>query len=204
MLAIEIEVVGAHAFSAIKKAVYYIARTEAGGRRGNGQFTCGQRISILLFSYRMIEQTAMTSNPESTRQLTSLLRDAIHVLDQWKVPHTLQPVLLGLGDNLKPREYNRYRLGTALSSNARVYRMAKKILHIDDATQKLFPFSLESARIWVTVGQPMLGGKSARAVVAGGDAQLVAAGAGFGRAFRAGGHDVGTSRPHAGQQHQQG
>ncbi|MEJ2308760.1 MAG: hypothetical protein P8Z78_05490 [Gammaproteobacteria bacterium] len=107
----------------------------------------------------------MTSNPESTRQLTSLLRDAIHVLDQWKVPHTLQPVLLGLGDNLKPREYNRYRLGTALSSNARVYRMAKKILHIDDATQKLFPFSLESARIWVTVGQPMLGGKSSLDII---------------------------------------
>ena len=31
----------------------------------------------------------MTSNQESSRQLTSLLRDAIHVLDQWKVVRTL-------------------------------------------------------------------------------------------------------------------
>jgi hypothetical protein len=107
----------------------------------------------------------MTSNQESSRQLTSLLRDAIHVLDQWKVPHAMQPVLLGLGEELKPREYNRYRLGTALSNSAHVYHMAKKILHIDDATQKLFPFSLESARIWVTVEQPLLGGKSSLDII---------------------------------------
>ena len=60
---------------------------------------------------------------------------------------------------------DRYRLGTVLSSNARVYRMAKKILHIDDATRTLYPFSLESARIWVTVGQPMLGGKSSLDII---------------------------------------
>jgi hypothetical protein len=107
----------------------------------------------------------MTANPDSTRQLAGLLRDAIHVLDQWKVPLEQQPVLLGLGNTLKPRQYNRYRLGTALSENSAVYHMARKILHIDDATQKLYPFSLESARIWVTVEQPLLGGKTSLDII---------------------------------------
>jgi hypothetical protein len=107
----------------------------------------------------------MPANPESSKQLTSLLRDAIHILDQWKVPLAQQPVLLGLGNDLKPREYNRYRLGTALSKNAAVYHLAKKILHIDDATQKLFPYSLQSARIWVSVEQPLLGGKSSLDII---------------------------------------
>ena len=107
----------------------------------------------------------MTANPESTQQLTKMLRDAIHILDQWKVPLEQQPLLLGMGNNLKPREFNRYRLGTSLSKNAVVYRLAKKILHIDDATQKLFPFSLTSARLWVTVEQPLLGGKSSLDII---------------------------------------
>lgn len=107
----------------------------------------------------------MTANPESTRQLTNMLRDAIHVLDHWKVPLDQQPVLLGLGGDLKPRQYNKYRLGTSLSRNAAVYHLAKKILHIDDATQKLFPYSLASARIWVTVEQPLLGGKSSLDII---------------------------------------
>mgnify|MGYP001038302294 FL=1 len=107
----------------------------------------------------------MTSNQESTRELTSLLREAIQVLDHWKVPCEQQPVLLGLGDNLKPREYNRYRMGTAFCKDSSVYHLAQKILHIDDATQKLYPYSLESARIWVTVGQPLLGGKSSLDII---------------------------------------
>ena len=107
----------------------------------------------------------MTANPDSKRQLTALLRDAIQVLDQWKVPQQQQPRLLGLGSDLKQREYNRYRLGTVMSRNAAVYHFAKKILHIDDATQKLFPYSLQSARLWVTVEQPLLGGKSSLDII---------------------------------------
>jgi hypothetical protein len=130
-----------------------------------GQFAAGGDISILLETYLLIPVMIMTPDQESTRQLTSLLREAIQVLDHWRVPYEQQPILLGLGDKLKPREYNRYRLGTTLCKNSAVYHLAKKILHIDDATQKLFPFSLESARLWVTVEQPLLGGKSSLDII---------------------------------------
>jgi len=113
----------------------------------------------------MTRAISMTPDQQSTRDLTSLLREAIQVLDHWKVPYEQQPVLLGLGNRLKPREYNRYRMGTTLCKDSAVYHLARKILHIDDATQKLFPFSLESARIWVTVEQPLLGGKSSLDII---------------------------------------
>jgi len=97
----------------------------------------------------------------SSNQKTLLLAEAIRILDAWSVSSGDQPGLLGLSDKLHGRDYNRIRLGTQQPTEDEVYERARMINRIHQATLTLFPFSEDSAHLWVQVPQRPFGGKSA-------------------------------------------
>lgn len=85
----------------------------------------------------------------------------MQVLDAWDIPLEEQPAYLGLPANLRRRDYNKYRLGMILPDDPQVHERTRLILRIHRATLTLFPFSEESANLWVQVPQRPFGGKSA-------------------------------------------
>jgi hypothetical protein len=101
-------------------------------------------------------------NPE---QKNALLREAIQVLDAWRVPFDDQPGYLGLPGDLRRRDYNKYRLGTVRPDSLEVYERARLLNRIHHATLTIFPFSEESANLWVQVPQRCFGGQSALEVM---------------------------------------
>jgi len=94
-------------------------------------------------------------------QKSLLLSEAIRILDAWHVSGQDQPDLLGLSDKFHGRAYNRVRLGTQQPQGEEVYERARLINRIHQATLTLFPFSEDSANLWVQVPQRPFGGKSA-------------------------------------------
>ncbi len=80
------------------------------------------------------------------------------LLDDWSIPHALQPQLLGLEANLRKRFFNRYRLGTPLPEDRDCYERIDLLLQIENALGKLFPHSRMSANLWVTTHNPRYGG----------------------------------------------
>lgn len=89
------------------------------------------------------------------------LREAIRVLDAWAVPFEDQPALLGLPDDLRRRDYNKYRLGTVLPASREIFERARLINRIHLGTLTIFPFSEQAANLWVQVPQRPFGGQSA-------------------------------------------
>lgn len=90
-----------------------------------------------------------------------LLAEAIRILDAWRVSDKDQPSLLGLTDAEQGRAYNRIRLGTQQPKGDEVYERAYLINRIHQATLTIFPFSEDSANLWVQVPQRPFGGRSA-------------------------------------------
>lgn len=95
------------------------------------------------------------------KQQKAVLREAIRVLDAWQVPFEEQPAYLGLPRGLRRRDYNKYRLGLTWPDKPEVYERARLINRIHRATLTIFPFSEESANLWVQVPQRPFGGQSA-------------------------------------------
>lgn len=94
-----------------------------------------------------------------------MLLEAIRVLDAWRVSYEEQPVYLGLPPDLRRRDYNKYRLGMVWPEKPEIYERARLINRIHRATLTIFPFSEESANLWVQVPQRPFGGKSALEVM---------------------------------------
>jgi hypothetical protein len=101
------------------------------------------------------------SDFSATPDEPALLREAMGILDAWDVPYDEQPSLLGLPDRLRRRDYNKYRLGTRRPDDPDVLKRARLICRIHAATLTIFPFSEQSANLWVQVPQRPFGGKSA-------------------------------------------
>lgn len=102
----------------------------------------------------------MTDRSDSKTQ-HSVFRDAMRVLDAWQVPFDEQARYLGLPQDLRRRDYNKYRLGMLSPDDGEVYERSRLINRIHGATLTLFPFSEDSANLWVQVPLRPFGGKSA-------------------------------------------
>ena len=102
----------------------------------------------------------MTDHSDPETQSTAF-RDAMSILDAWQVPFDEQAGYLGLPQDLRRRDYNKYRLGMRRPDTGEVYERSRLINRIHDATLTLFPFSEDAANLWVQVPLRPFGGKSA-------------------------------------------
>ena len=95
----------------------------------------------------------------------AVLRDAMGILDAWGVSYDEQPAYLGLAGIRRRRDYNRLRLGSRTPHDPEVLQRARLIRRIHDATLTLFPFSEDSANLWVQVPLRRFGGRNALEVM---------------------------------------
>lgn len=91
-------------------------------------------------------------------QQVELSRCGFRLLEAWNIPRHLHAQLLGLGDKLRKREVNRYRLGAPLPQDGDCYHRIDLLRRIDAMLHKLFPHSELSANLWVTTPNIRFGG----------------------------------------------
>lgn len=81
---------------------------------------------------------------------TALARSLLSSLDAWGVTAGEQVVLLGLPEGTKPRELNRFRMGTPLPDDEQTRQRVKLLLSIQNSLDHSFPHSADMANLWVT------------------------------------------------------
>lgn len=111
---------------------------------------CHDRMTITLFKYEMT--TVCDTDADRARSSIDLIRCASLILSKWNVPLEQRSVLLGMG-NLKKREYVKILNGYREIDEETVLPSCKLIVKIHQATRQLFPFSEESAQLWMSIPQ---------------------------------------------------
>ena len=80
----------------------------------------------------------------------ALTQTVFRALGNWGIPVPAMQRLLGLAEDLKPRRFSRYRLGTPLPDDPAILARVGLLLEIENGVHKLFPHSELSANLWVT------------------------------------------------------
>jgi len=88
----------------------------------------------------------------------ALTRSAFRILHEWQVPVADWPRLLGLPEETRKRELNRYRLSRRLPDGPDIHRRLMLINEIDNALHSFFPHSGTSASLWMTTPRMRFGG----------------------------------------------
>ena len=113
---------------------------------------------LQVIRYLRILKMPDSASPNAQAQLFA---EAIRILDAWRVATKDQPALLGITNADGGRAYNRIRLGTQEPKGDEVQERAYLINRIHAATLTIFPFSEDSANLWVQVPQRPFGDRSA-------------------------------------------
>ena len=80
----------------------------------------------------------------------SLLSEALHILDKWRIEHSAQLQLLGLPD-MHPRMLKRVRRGDGLvDEDPDQLKRIRNIFDIHNTLQVMFPHNGSMADYWVT------------------------------------------------------
>ncbi|NNF95620.1 MAG: DUF2384 domain-containing protein [Halobacteria archaeon] len=80
----------------------------------------------------------------------SLLSEALHILDKWRVEHSAQLQLLDLPD-MHPRMLKRARNGEAnVQEDHGLLQRIRRIFEIHNTLQTMFPHNGDMANYWVT------------------------------------------------------
>ena len=88
------------------------------------------------------------SNPA---EATTLVHEALRILDRWKVLHQDQLSLLDLPADMHPRMLKRMRKGDSRTQETHdMLERIRCIFDIDRALQIMFPFNSDMADYWVT------------------------------------------------------
>ena len=99
-------------------------------------------------------------NQADTDNGTALARSLLSSLDAWGATSDEQVVLLGLPPGTKPRELNRFRMGTPLPDDSDTRQRVKYLLGIQNALDHSFPHSAEMGNLWLTTENVHFSGRT--------------------------------------------
>jgi len=94
--------------------------------------------------------SAVNNSMSNLNDSPSLLSEALHILDKWRIEHSAQLQLLDLPD-MHPRMLKRARRGDgAIEEDKGQLQRIRSIFEIDHTLQTLFPHNGNMADYWVT------------------------------------------------------
>ncbi len=80
----------------------------------------------------------------------AIARATLTLLDRWGVEPAQQVTLLGLPGDAKPRVLNRYRAGTPLPDDPKIFDRVDLLFNIEKSLRHAFPHNAGLADYWVT------------------------------------------------------
>ena len=86
-------------------------------------------------------------------------REVLDLLDDWNIPHSAQPELLGLPSSVRYRHFQGFRSDTPLPDEPDVQQRIQHLLGIAEALFTTYPMNPNMAPLWMRTGNRQFGGR---------------------------------------------
>ncbi|MBU0655551.1 MAG: MbcA/ParS/Xre antitoxin family protein [Gammaproteobacteria bacterium] len=83
-------------------------------------------------------------------EMTALTQAVVHHMDEWNISSEEMIAVLGLGEEVRPRNLQQYRMGMkAFPQTGETMNRIEHIVGIADALRTTFPFSSQMRVLWL-------------------------------------------------------